>query len=185
MSKLDEVSINPKPIERQRVISCLNVFCEKTAVTLELYGDRNNVEVKGTGVFLRKVITWWRIVNVKNKGIESRNCQLLQAVMSDPNDHRLCYIHQFGDMWLNMAGRQGKRIRQLSNDTASAIHHTCYGLVDLTRHLLHQKSYDYVCLAEFSTDRLEKSFGKLRIGSGGIYFINAQQVTEKLHISQV
>ena len=137
----------------------------------------------GTVVFLRKVITLWTIINVKNEGIDSRNRQPLQAVMSDPNDHRLCYIQQFGDMCLNMAGRQGKRIRQLSNDTATAIHHTCYGLVDLTRHLL-EKSYDYVCLAEFSTDRLEKSFGKLRQGSGGAYFINAQQVTEKLRISQ-
>ena len=137
----------------------------------------------GTVVFLRKVITWWTIINVKNKRIDSRNRQPLQAVMSDPNDHRLCYIQQFGDMCSYMAGRQGKRIRQLSNDTATAIHHTCYGLVDPTRHLL-EKSYDYVCLAEFSTDRLEKSFGKLRQGSGGAYFINAQQVTEKLRISQ-
>ena len=82
-----------------------------------------------------------------------------------------------------MAGRQGERIRQLSNDTASVIHHTCYGLVDLTRHLLVEKSY-YICLAEFSKDRLEKSFGKLRQGSGGAYFINAQQVTEKFSITQ-
>ena len=64
-------------------------FCEKTAVALELYGDRNNVDVKGTVVFLRKVITWWTIINVKNKGTDSRNCQPLQAVMSDRNDHRL------------------------------------------------------------------------------------------------
>ena len=128
-------------------------FCEKTAVVLELYGDRNNVDVKGTVVFLRKVFTWWTIINVKKKGIDSRNRQPLQAVMSDPNDHRLCYIQQLGDMCLNMAGRQGKRIRQLSNDTATAINHTCYGLVDLTRHLLLERSYDYVCLAEFSMHR--------------------------------
>ena len=102
--------------------------------------------------------------------------------MSDPIDHKFCYIQEFGDMCLNIAGRQGKRIRQLSNDTA--IHHTCYGLLVLTRHLLLEKSYDYVCLAELFTERLEKSFCKLRQGSGGAYFINAQQVTEKLCISQ-
>ena len=56
--------------------------------------------------------------------------------------------------------------------------------MDLTKHLLLEKSYDYVCLAVFSTDRLEKSFGKLRQGSGGENLINAQQVTEKLRISQ-
>ena len=37
-------------------------------------------------------------------------------------------------------------------------------------------------LGEFSTDRLEKAFSKLRQGSGGTYFINVQQVSEKLII---
>ena len=37
---------------------------------------------------------------------------------------------------------------------------------------------------QFSTDPLEKSFGKLKQGSGGIYFINAQQVAEKLRINK-
>lgn len=183
MSKLDEVSVYPKPIERQRVSTCLNVFCEKTATALELYGEQFDEDVKGTVIFLRKVIKCWTIINVKNKGIDVRNRQPLQAVMSDPNDERLSYIQQFGEMCLKMAGRQGNRIRQLSKDTAAAIHHTCFGLVDLTRHLLTEESYDYVCLAEFSTDRLEKSFGKLRQGSGGAYFINAQQITEKLRIN--
>ena len=36
----------------------------------------------------------------------------------------------------------------------------------------------------FSTDPLEKAFSKLRQGSGGTYFINAQQVTEKLRIQK-
>ena len=140
-------------------------------------------------VFLRKVITWWTIINVKNKGIDSRNRQPLQAVMSDPNDHRLCYIQQFGDMCLNMAGRQSKRIRQLSNYTASAIHHTYYGLHGGSDKASPSwKSYDYVCLAEFSTDTETDWKNHLvscvRQGSGGAYFINAQQVTEKLRICQ-
>ena len=50
--------------------------------------------------------------------------------------------------------------------------------------LLVQESYEYVCLAEFSTDRLEKAFGKLRQGSGGAFFVTTQQVTEKLRINQ-
>lgn len=83
-----------------------------------------------------------------------------------------------------MAGRQGKREKQLSKDTAVALHHTCYGLVEITKHLLLQENYEYVCLGEFSTDRLEKAFGKFRQGSGGAYFITAQQVIEKLRIKQ-
>ena len=30
MSKLSEVAVAPKPIERQKVVSCLKVFCEET-----------------------------------------------------------------------------------------------------------------------------------------------------------
>ena len=113
-----------------------------------------------------------------------RKRQPLQAVMSQSTDPRLDTILQFGEMCLKMAGRQGKRDKQLSRDTAACIHQTCCGLVDLTRHLLEEEGYKYVCLGEFSTDPLEKAFSKLRQGSGGSYFINAQQVSEKIRIQK-
>ena len=37
-------------------------------------------------------------------------------------------------------------------------------------------------LRQFSTDPLEKEFGKLCQGSGGTYFINVRQCIEKVHI---
>ena len=83
-----------------------------------------------------------------------------------------------------MSGKQGKRNKQLSKDTAVSMHHTCYGLVELTKHLLQEGNYEYICLGMFSTDPLEKAFSKLRQGSGGTYFINAQQVAEKLRIQK-
>ena len=39
-------------------------------------------------------------------------------------------------------------------------------------------------LNKFSTDPLEKSFGKLRQGSGRIYFITVQQIIEKTNIQK-
>ena len=44
------------------------------------------------------------------------------------------------------------------------------GLVDLTRHLL-DTTHDYVFLGEYSTDPLEKEFGKLRQGAGYSYIL--------------
>ena len=82
-----------------------------------------------------------------------------------------------------MAGKQGKRVQQLSKDTALSIFNTCNGLVNLSKHLLQEKKFDYVCLGSFSTDPLEKAFSKLRQGSGGTYFINVQQVAEKISIN--
>ena len=107
----------------------------------------------------------------------------LKAPISSPNDNRLNILLQFGDMALNMCAEQGKRIKQLSKDTATAIHQTCYGIVDLCRHLL-ATSHKYVLLGQFTTHHLEKEFGKLREGCGCTYFINVQQIIEKLHIKQ-
>jgi len=76
------------------------------------------------------------------------------------------------------------RCKKLTYDTAQAIHHTCRGLVALVKNLLTQENFEYVLLGKFSTDPLEKEFGKLRRGSGGICFINTQQLIEKVRIFQ-
>ena len=44
------------------------------------------------------------------------------------------------------------------------------------------KKCSYVCLRNFSIDPHEKTFSKLRQGSGGSYFINMQQVADKIRI---
>ena len=42
--------------------------------------------------------------------------------------------------------------------------------------------FSYVMLGNFTSDPIEKEFGKLRQGSGGIYFISVLQVLEKVTI---
>ena len=84
-------------------------------------------------------------------------------------------------MALKMAGPKSKRIKQLSKDTATCIHQTCYGLVDLCRYLLNT-TQNYVLLGQFTSDHLEKEYSILRQGSGGTYFLSVQQVIEKLRI---
>ena len=60
----------------------------------------------------------------------------------------------------------GKRQKTLTKDTATALHHTLNGLVDLSRKLL-STTHKYVLIGEHTSDPLEKEFGKLRQGSGG------------------
>ena len=74
-----------------------------------------------------------------------------------------------------MAGSRDNRKKQLS--------HSCNEIVCLCRHPL-ATSNKYVQLGEFSTDPLEKGFGKLRPGSGGTYLINVQQCTESCILSR-
>ena len=66
-------------------------------------------------------------------------------------------------------------IKKFFQNTVTAIHHTCKGIVSLCQHLL-ATSHNYVLLGEFSTDLLEKEFGKLRQGSGSTYFINVNSI---------
>ena len=123
-------------------------------------------------------------MNVKSRNIDLCKRQPLQAVVSDPNDFRFDYILEFWEMCLKMGGQLGKRKRQLSKDTTACIHQTCCGVVDLAKHLLSDEGNDYVCLGDFTTDPLEKAFSKFCQGSGGAYFINVQQVTEKFRIQK-
>ena len=169
--------------DKELVPACV-FFSERTVAALELFGKKHETDVTGTVLFISLVLKWWTILNVKSKGLDTRKNQSLQAVICDPEDSRLDFLLEFGKMCLEMGGKQGHRVKQLSKDTAEAIHHTCCGIVELTKDLLREEHFDYVCLGEFTTDRLEKAFGKLRQGSGGAYFVNVQQVTEKLRISQ-
>ena len=109
----------------------LRVFSEKTYAALLQHPDMIYSDVNDTAIFINKVIIWWKILNVKAIGADTRHNDPLQAVINNPDDNRLNLILQFGDMALKMAGPKGKRIKQLSKDIATCIHQTCYGLVDL------------------------------------------------------
>ena len=106
MSKLNEVAVAPKPIERQKVALCLKVFCEETYNALLNHpgmADQNDRE--GTAIFIQKVITWWKIINLKGKGADVRHRNELEAVFTVPEDSRFKTIHEFGEMALKMAAQ--------------------------------------------------------------------------------
>ena len=179
---MDEVSVYPKPIERQKVSTCLKIFCEETRSALLLHPEMANVEGKeDTASFINMVVTFFRIVNVKSKGADIRHNNPL-GVITNEDDERLKFLCRFGDMALQMKPSSG-RIRQLTVDTAKAIFQTCHGIVDLCINLL-STSHQYVCIGKFTSDFIEKEFSKLRQGSGGCYFITVQQILEKLNINK-
>ena len=69
-----------------------------------------------------------------------------------------------------MTGSQGNRKKQLSQKTATAMHHTCNGIVCLCRHFF-ATSHKHVLLGQFSTDPLEKEFTKFRQGSPILFIV--------------
>ena len=120
---------------------------------------------------------------LKLKVKDVRHNDTLEAVISNPDDERLGYLLSFGEMALRMVGKQGKCQKQLTSDTAKATFHTCNGLVELCKSLLHS-SHKYVISGKFTSDPLEKEFGKLRQGSGGTYFTTIQQIMENVNINK-
>jgi hypothetical protein len=181
LSKLTETSINPKPIERQKVSTCLQVFSEETVAALKTHPKIDQESVKGTIIFLELIIEFWKIVNVKCPGANARFRDESRNVIRSSDDINLKKLLAIATMAEYMKPTSSKRIRQLTRDTSNALSHTCRGLIDLSCHLL-SSGNEYVILGWFSSDPIEKCFGKLRQGSGGTYFITAKSVIEKVRI---
>ena len=160
------------------------VFCDETVAALKTYAELNNLPAEGTVMFLQLMIRFWKIVNVHSPGADVRYRDLDRGVLRSPNDAQLDFLLEVALMADEMKPPTAKgRLCQLTRDTSKMIAHTCRGLVDLSLNLLNDKR-SYVILGWFSTDPLEKTFGQLRQGCGGTYFISAQSVLEKLNIQR-
>ena len=123
-----------KPIERQNVSIRLKVFCDETVAALKSNKQLENVN--DTVTFLSKFVKFFKIVNVKGRGEDSRLRDLDRGVISSVDDERLSYLLEPADMVEEMkTEKQGKREKQLSQDTARAFAHTCIGMIALTKHL--------------------------------------------------
>ena len=116
--------------------------------------------VMGTINFLKLIVKFWKIVNVKGVGEGNRSNDTLGAVMRSPDDPRIDFLIELADMADKMINTVSKRMQHLTRDTGCALSHVCRGLVDLTRYLLKCVN-EYVILGWFITDPLEKSFSKL------------------------
>ena len=105
-----------------------------------------------TAAFIKIVVNWCKILNVKNIDDDVRFNNKLQAVVQDPLDERLNTILRFSEMALQMKCGQANCYKQFSQDTAQAIHHTCNGIVRSLFRVLD----NFVLLETFSTYPIEK-----------------------------
>ena len=184
MSRLNQVSVQPQPIERQNVATCLRVFCDETISALRNHPEMDSNEVEGTALFIDKVVTMWKILNVRSKNKDVRRMDPLVAVVESPDDPRLTYLLEMAKMFSDMEkSGKGKRSKQLTRDTSRSLVHTLKGIVELCKEQL-STTHRYVMLGEYSNDPIERAYGKLRQGSGGTYFLSVQQVMEKLDINK-
>ena len=158
------------------------MFCYETIAALETHSGIDQTDARGTIQFLKIMTAFWKIMNTNEKGEMKLFKDELRGEITDPEDMKLKILLKIADMAERMTAPGKYRVRQLSKDTGTALAHVCRGIVDMTRNLLSDGGYDYVLFGWFTTDPLEKYFGKLRQGSGGTYFITAQAVLEKTRI---
>ena len=113
LSKLNDTSVAPKPIERQNVSTCLKVFCYETYSALKTYelGD----DVDGTLSFLSKFIKFFNIVNVKGQRHDVRSRDPTKAVIKSAEDDNLKFLLELADFADQMKPKgPGKREKNVN-----------------------------------------------------------------------
>ena len=181
LSRLNYVAAHPKPVERQNVNTALRVFCDQTVTALENHSQMTDIE--GTVDFMKKVVLFWNMCNVKSKEEDVRFNDKRRAAVKNSDDTTLDKLDELADFAQSLREAPCRRMKKLTQDTSNAWYHTCKGMVALCRYLL-STSHSYVLLGKFTTDPIERAFGQLRQGSGGTYFINVQQILEKVNINK-
>ena len=61
LSKSTEVSVRPKPIERQIMPICQRVFCEETLTALRVHPGLDKKDCEGSVQFIEKVLSVWKM----------------------------------------------------------------------------------------------------------------------------
>ena len=96
LSRLTEVSVTTKPIERQRVSTVLQVFHKKTITALKEHSEIDNVD--GTINFLEIILEFWNIVNVKSPYADIVLRDPLRATINSPDDEKLHKVYKISDL---------------------------------------------------------------------------------------
>ncbi len=140
-SKLNALAVNPPVLSQQRVDIALRVFCEETALALQISGFEE------TAVFVKLVSYFFKIMNVKDSfaSVRLRDPRRAAITQTDDDDN-LNFIIQFSNMCATMKPAGAKRKMgdcTLTNQTAEAIVITVAGTVELVKFLL---SAGYDCL---------------------------------------
>ena len=102
LSKLTEVSVTPKPIERQRVSTVLEVFNEKTIAALKAHTGMDE-DSHGTIEFLEMILDFWKIVNVKGPYEDVNLRDPLRAPIRSLSDTSLDMLEEIAVVIENMA----------------------------------------------------------------------------------
>ena len=95
LSKLTEVAVYPKPVERQKVSTCLQIFNEKIITALMTHPELTGAA--DTEKFISLILEFWNIVSVHNAGLDLRTLNPVRSVIRTREDTNLNKLSQMAD----------------------------------------------------------------------------------------
>ena len=87
LSKLNDQAVAPKPIERQNVSLCLNVFCEKILSAMKSHSGMLMEQLHSW----KKIFSFFKTMNVKGVYEDVRTRDPLKSTTSSVDDGRLTF----------------------------------------------------------------------------------------------
>ena len=98
LSKLNAVAISPSPIERQKVETCLRIFCDQTVAALKSHPLIDAESCKGMIDFIMTITKFWKVCNVKAAGADVRFKDDDRGVVRSVDDPKLKFLLEVTDM---------------------------------------------------------------------------------------
>ena len=176
--KLSYKALNPSTFERQNVKLALQIFNNFTAEALEILREKTqNPFNSDTQAFIKIIVTWWKIVNVKtpNKGKRLKNC--FEEPLTMENSTARKYFEYFAN-WIEEWRSSNTDGGKLTKETFAALGHTTHALLEITEYCIKELNAKYVLLRKFQTDCLESRFGQYRQLARGNYEVSLRQIYE-------
>ena len=176
--RLSYKAFNSSTFERQNVKLALQIFNNFTAKALMILGEKLKIPFySDTQAFIKIIVTWWKIVNVKgpNKGKRMKNN--FEEPLTVDNSKARTFLEYFAN-WIEEWRTSNADGGKLTKETFTALSHTTYALLEITDYCIQELHAKYVLLGKFQTDCLEARFGQYRQLAGGNYDVSLRQIYE-------
>ena len=109
ISRLTFETVCLTSIERQKVETYLQVFCDKTISALKLHPEFK--DAKGTIYFLNAVLEFYKMINVHSKFTALQTRDNLRTVITSSNDIIIQKLQNFNFIIQNMHSFGGKKLK--------------------------------------------------------------------------
>ncbi|KAH7932844.1 hypothetical protein HPB49_003351 [Dermacentor silvarum] len=176
---LTSKALNPSNLERQNVKLVLQVFNPHVAEALAARSGKAEFQhAAATADFMKVIIRWWSIVNVKtpSKGFHHRN--VYEEPMSHhTGDPKVAFLSAF-ITWLDAWEFYMHDTGVLTQETLSALRLSAQSFLELAKYCINELHFKYILLGKVQTDSLESRFGQYRQMAGGQYHISVRQLCE-------